>query len=309
MSHKIAYVFDVCAGVGVGHYSRIRAMRHWLGRIFGDNSVTIGWGDHSRRSSPLINADVQLATCAEVSSCLSTLSPDVVVIDSYKSEQLQFIADQFHVPVKLAFAEAFTADWIDGFDLLLDPTFVAVGSDRPERFITGVNAVLLNIENYLSCDSLQSSLDGVFFNCGKSEIAERFLTRLRSDERLGRKLEVTSGSSFGVFSISEHAHISIGDLNRYAAEVVVAAGQALWEAALNRESFYLAALTPAHANLLDRLARYGVLSLRQVPVLSDVEFPVYHCLPTTATRQRLREPEMSVREIAQAILTVHASAR
>jgi hypothetical protein len=307
MSKRIAYLFDACAGVGIGHYARVRAMRYWLNQVFGDDSVIIGWGDATGRLSPLVEASTQFAGGAEMFSHLSAFSPDVVVVDSYDGEQLQAVVEQFHVPVKLAFAEAFATQWVNGFDVLLDPTLVAVGSGRPEKFITGVDAVLLNKENYIHQDGSKDYLGGVFFNCGKSEMAARLLVQLRSDDSFGRGLDVKPGSGFGVFSVAKRANISVGDLNRHAAQVVVAAGQALWEAALNRESFYLAALTPSHADLLERLARHGVLRLRPAPELSDAEFAVYHCAPTPATRQRLSDPETSARNIAQAILTGHAA--
>ncbi len=309
MRKRIAYLFNACSGVGIGHYARVRALRYWLNQVLGDDSVIVGWGDATSRLSPLVDAGTKFAGDAEILSHLSTFLPDVVVVDSYDSEQLQAVVDRSHVPVKLAFAEAFVTQWVNGFDVLLDPTLVAVGSGRPETFITGVDAVLLNKENYLHEDGLKDYLGGVFFNCGKSEVAARLLVRLRSDECFGRGLEVMPGSGFGVFSIAERVNISIGDLNRHATQVVVAAGQALWEAALNRETFYLAALTPAHAALLERLARHGVLCLRPAPALSDTEFAVYQCMPTPATRQRLRDPETTVREIAQAILTAHAAGR
>lgn len=307
MSKRIAYLFDASAGVGIGHYARMRALRYWLNQVLGDDSVIIGLGDANSRLSPLVDASTQFVGLAEILSNLGAFSPDVVVVDSYDSEQLQAVVDQFHLPVKLAFTDAFATQWVNGFDVLLDPTLVAVGSSRPEKFITGVDAVLLNKENYLLEDGSKDFLGGVFFNCGQSEMAARLLVRLRSTDRFGPELNVKPGSGFGVFSLAERESISVGDLNRHAAQVVVGAGQALWEAALNRETFYVAALTPTHADLLERLARHDVLRLCTEPALSDTEFAVYHCTPTPVTRQRLRDPETSVRDIARAILTAHSA--
>lgn len=309
MSKRIAYLFDARSGVGIGHYARVRALRHWLTQIFGYDSVIIGWGDGASQLNSLVDVNTQFARGAKMFSHLSGFLPEVIVIDSYDIEQLHSIVQWSPPSVKLAFAEAFATEWIDGFDVLLDPTSVAFGRGRSERIIAGVDAVLLNKENYSLEDGLRDLPNGIFFNCGKSALAAQMLERLGSSDSLGEALRVKPGKCFGLFSIPDGLNVSIGDLNRLASEVVVSAGQALWEAALNRESFYLVALSPVHLDLLDRLVCDGALQIHPTSVLSDTEFVIFRCEPTLTTRQRLRNPETSARKIARVILEANVMRR
>lgn len=302
MKKRVAYLFDASDAVGLGHYARVRAMRHWLCQVFGNDNSTFGWCDGIFYPNKIYDEDINFCNTSQLLAQVKSFSPDVIVIDSYDIAQLRVVANHIDTPVKLAFAEAFSIQWVSGFNILLDPTLMCVGMDRPERFITGVDAILLNKENYLYSSVINHCLRGVFYNCGNSEMAGQLLLSLRYKDFLGEGLEIKPGSSFGLFNVENHADVSIGDLNRHSSEVLVSAGQALWEATVNRDSFYIAALTASHCDLLERLQLHGVLTLSQVTATGASKFPIFHCAPSVHIRQRLREPSESVRKIARAIL-------
>ena len=166
MDKRIVYIFDTFSGVGLGHYARSRALRHWLNPVFGSDSIIIGWGASNSRLSPPLDSDVKILCGSEIFTCLNSFVPDVVILDSYNSEQLQFVAEHLHLPVKVTYAEALSAQRISGFDVLLDPTLSVADSIGPEKILSGLDAVVLNKENYIHEDFSKSLLDGVFFKEG-----------------------------------------------------------------------------------------------------------------------------------------------
>ena len=301
MNKRIVYIFNTVSGVGLGHYSRLRALRHWLNQVLGNDSVIIGWGTSNSWLSPLVDNDAQFFYDGEILPYLINFEPDIVILDSYNTEQLQFIAEHLHLPIKVTFAEGLTSRRIKGFDVLLDPTLSIIGSIGPEKIISGLDAIVLNKENYIREDLSKSCLDGVFFNFGKSKAATQMLDRLVNYGCFGQMLDVRPGSSFGIFSVAGLSKVNIGELNRHAAKVVVTAGQAMWEAALNRSTFYLVALTSTHTDLIKRLGNHCLLRLNPVPISEDFGIEVHHCVPTPETRQRLDDPKISALNIAKTI--------
>jgi hypothetical protein len=303
MTCRIVYVFDATHGVGIGHYARSRALCYWLDQALGyAGGVMIGWIDSSEKNREMIDAGTKLVDGDNISKLLKSLSPDLIFVDSYNHSQLRAVVEKFGTIPKVSFAEALESEWIPGFDVLLDPTFASESIPQHRKCISGIDAVLLNKENYVYSSGLDGEFDGVFFSCGQSEVAEKLGRDMRAYEYFSRALDVRPASMFGTFFMRGHGTVTVGDMNKGATEVVVSAGQSLWEASLNRDSFYLVPLNSQHTSILSRLSEHGVLRLESVSSLVDEKFEIYQCKVPLSTRKRILEPVELAKNILAMVL-------